>query len=153
LMKKAIVTFFLFLTVLFMVPSCGKKAPPFLRQREPLSARVVDLEGKWVGDDIVLRGIMREEGANPERKTITGLRVYYAEYPLASPPCEGCPLEFEGYRDFGREVLTDGGVEFTVKGKNKERIYYFKAHLMGDKGLVGPPSNIAKVVSGKAKDG
>ncbi|MBW2063963.1 MAG: hypothetical protein JRJ03_03410 [Deltaproteobacteria bacterium] len=106
---------------------------------------MIDLKGEWVGDDIILRGVIREGEGDAKRKAVTGLRVYYAEYPLSSPPCEGCPLEFDAHQDFGREVLTDGGVEFTVDGKSKDSIFYFKVHLLGDKGLVGPPSNIAKV--------
>lgn len=148
MLRKGALTLSLFVAIFAAIPSCGKKAPPFLTPKEPLSARVVDLKGEWEGDDIVLRGVIREEGANAKSKAIIGLRVYYAEYPLTSPPCEGCPLGFDAYEDFGKEVLADGGVDFTVKGKEKDRIYYFKVHLLGDKGLVGPPSNIAKVVSG-----
>ncbi|MBW1999668.1 MAG: hypothetical protein JRJ29_17110 [Deltaproteobacteria bacterium] len=127
------------------IQSCGKKAPPFLPPSEPLTARVIDLKGEWLGDDIVLKGVIREGERDAKGKAFMGLRVYYAEYPRGSLPCEGCPLKLDAYQDFGREALGDRGVECRLKGKEKDRVYYFKVHLVGDKGLMGPPSNIAKV--------
>lgn len=146
-MKKAVLTVSLFVVMFPLIPSCGKKAPPFLPAREPLSARVVALEGKWVGDDIQLRGGLAGPGENTKNSGITGIRVYYAEYPLISSPCEGCPLVFDAYEDFGDEVLTHRGFTCKVRGRRKDRVHYFRVHFLGDRGVMGPPSNVVKVVS------
>lgn len=133
------------LGILLTAPTCGKKGPPFLPQKE-LSVKVADLTGEWVEEYILLKGNIN--GLKETEKAmdlVKGCRVYYGEYTLDNPPCEGCPIEYHGYHGFGPEVVTEERFLCRVPGKIQKRIYYFKIHLIGSGGVIGPPSNRIRV--------
>ena len=133
----------LVLALVLLIPaSCGRKAKPFLPQKST-DARVVELKGAWQGGYVELKGSVA--GASGLESAVTGARVHYAVYPMADPPCDGCPIEFQGFHTFGTEVINDGRFSCNVPGALKGNIYYFEVQLAGDKGSLGPPSNRAKV--------
>jgi hypothetical protein len=119
--------------------ACGKKGDPFLPQKE-ISAKVSDLKGERENGDILLKGKISAPQA------LEGARVYYAQYPLENTPCEGCPIEYQGYHGFGAEVFTEGGFICKVPVKGLGQVYFFRVNLIGQEGGIGPPSDRVKVV-------
>jgi predicted small lipoprotein YifL len=134
----------LVLALMLMIPaSCGKKGDLFLPQKST-NARVVDLKGAWQEGYIELKGSVQAP-SGPD-SAVTGSRVYYAVYPVAEPPCDGCPIEYQGFHTYGPEVVREGRFFCKIPGAVKGNIYYFEVQLAGAKGGLGPASNRAKVV-------
>ena len=125
--------------ILIVTMTCGKKGDPFLPEKE-FPARVTDLEGEQQKEFIILRGKI----SGPEE--VEGARVYYAQYPLEKSPCEGCPINFQDYQEFGVQVVTGEGFLSRVPVKGQGEVYFFRVILMGPSGAVGPPSETVKVV-------
>ena len=124
---------------------CGKKGPPSI-PKEGFSAEVKDLSGAWAGDFIVLKGALQGiSGPEEAREMGLGCRVYYGAYDPVEPPCEGCPVRYHGYHEFGVEVVTADGFVCKVPGKRKDALYFFKVHLIGPNGELGPASNRVRV--------
>ena len=134
----------LVLVLMLLIPlSCGVKGKPFLSQKST-NARVVDLKGTWQGGYIELKGGVADS-SGPD-SAITGSRVHYAVYLVAEPPCDGCPIEYQGFHTYGPEAVQEGQFFCKIPGAVKGNIYYFEVQLAGAKGGLGPPSNRAKVV-------
>lgn len=126
--------------------SCGKKAPPFLPEKT-FNVRVSDLRGKCEGDSILLKAkISALNGAEMNAIQVKGARVYYAGYPLKNQPCEGCPLQYSAYREFGEEVADGRDFSCRVPIYSRGKVYFFKVRLIGPEGTLGPPSSTVKVV-------
>ena len=131
----------LFLGVLLMAVSCGKKAPPFLPTKD-FTVKITNLRGEWVAGVVLLKGdISGPMGSKKASELVKGCRVHYGQYPLKNPPCAGCPIEYGGFREFGPEAVTEGGLFCKVPARMKQQVYFFKVHLMGPDSTVGPPSN------------
>ncbi|RPJ22402.1 MAG: hypothetical protein EHM26_01575 [Desulfobacteraceae bacterium] len=134
----------LLLAFMLLIPaSCGRKARPSLPQKTT-SARVLDLKGAWQGEYVELKGSVSDSSGLDQ--AVTGARVHYAIYPVADPPCDGCPIEFQGFHTYGTEVIREERFFCKIPGALKGNIYYFEVQLTGDKGSPGPPSNRAKVI-------
>ena len=132
------------LVLLFLItPSCGKKGDPFLPQKTT-SARVLDLKGAWKDGYIELTGGVQDPSG--QELTVTGSRIQYAVYPVAEAPCDGCPIEYQGFYTYGPEVVREGRFLCRIPGALKGNLYYFEVQLLGAKGVLGPPSDRAKVV-------
>jgi predicted small lipoprotein YifL len=127
------------LGILMVTLGCGKKGDPFLPQKE-VFAKVTDLRGEREKGNILLRGEISAA------KEVEGARVYYAQYPLENPPCEGCPIEYLDHQSFGAEVFTEGGFLCKVPIKVRGQVYFFRVNLIGPDGEMGPPSETVKVV-------
>ena len=125
-------------------PSCGKKGDPFLA-RKSTSLRVVDLKAAWQGDYIELKGGVSDSPGTAGR-AVTGSRIHYAIYPAAEPPCDGCPIAFQGFHTYGPEVVQENRFLCKIPGALRGNIYYFEVQLAGEKGVLGPPSNQARVL-------
>jgi hypothetical protein len=119
--------------------SCGKKGDPFLPRKE-ISAKVTDLQGEREKGDILLRGKIRGP------KEVEGAKVYYAQYPLGKAPCEGCPIEYQGYQAYGADVVKEEGFLCRIPVKVRGQVYFFRVNLIGPGGEMGPPSETVKVV-------
>ena len=125
--------------------ACGKKGDPTIPQKG-FSAGVRDLAGAWDGNFIVLRGALEGvSGPADARDRVQGCRVYYGAYDPEEPPCEDCPVRYHGYHEFGVEVITGEGFDCNVPGKLRDTLYFFKVHLIGPEGQLGPPSNRIRV--------
>ena len=127
------------LAILVPTLACGKKGDPFLPQKE-VSAKVTDLRGEREKGNILLKGEIRGP------KGVQGARVYYAQFPLEDPPCEGCPIEYQGHQSFGAEVVTGEGFFCAFPVKDQRQVYFFRVNLIGPGGRMGPPSETVKVV-------
>ena len=101
---------------------------------------MTDLEGERQKEVIVLSGKI----SGP--KEVEGARVYYAQYPLEKSPCEGCPIEYQGYQAFGAEVVTEEGFLCRIPVKGQGQAYFFRVNLIGPSEAIGPPSDTVKVV-------
>lgn len=128
--------------LLLSLSSCGKKGNPVLIQ-ERFDARVADLKADQEESSVLLRGdvLIPENEAN----RVTGSRVYLAQYPFESPPCEGCPIEYQGYRAFGPEVIQDKRFFCRIPDIRRNQVYFFKAALVGPGGVQGPSSDFVRV--------
>jgi len=124
-----------------VLASCGKKGDPFLPAREPANM-VSGLEGTWNGENVLLTGRVKEPSKVREGE---GFRVYYAVYPLDDPPCDGCPIEYQGYQPFGREAVTGDVFSFAMPEIRRGNIYYFEVRVIGPDGSPGPPSKRVRV--------
>ncbi len=118
---------------------CGKKSAPNIPQ-EGFSAGIRNLSGTWQGAFIRLQAELEGSGDG-----VQGARVYYGAYDPAEPPCEGCPVRYHGYHEFGVEALEKGGFSCSIPGKRRDALYYFKVHLIGPEGGLGPASDRVRV--------
>ncbi|MBW1805005.1 MAG: hypothetical protein JRJ06_01300 [Deltaproteobacteria bacterium] len=132
------------LAFLLALWSCGKKAPPVFQEKEFFS-RVVDLRGEWIGEELYLKGALRGVEGSGSAASPVGCRLFYSKYPAENPPCSGCPIEYHGYHEFGQEVVETGDLSLRVPGGIKGGILFFKVHLLGPGGSVGPASNRVRV--------
>ncbi|MFO7783550.1 MAG: hypothetical protein ACQET7_00590 [Thermodesulfobacteriota bacterium] len=133
------------LAVLVAAGGCGKKGDPSVPGKG-FSAEVRELSGAWDGGFIVLWGDLAGiSGGQEAVERMQGARVYYAAYDPAEPPCEGCPVRYEGYHEFGVETITEEGFYCKIPGKRKDALYYFKVHLIGPEGARGPASERVRV--------
>jgi len=121
--------------------SCGKKGDPFLPSKETLG-QVTDFEGAWTGEEVLLTGRIQEPAELGEGRAC---RVYYAEYPEDRSPCDGCPVEYQGYRSFGSDIVNRGSFSFRMPEVRRGNVYFFEARLVGLDGSLGPPSNRVRV--------
>ena len=126
-----------------MFAACGKKGPPLLPKKDiPFS--VQDLTAEWKNGIVLFKGKVEAFGERTGLH-IQGCRIYHARYPLEKPPCEGCPIDYRGYRE-KKDVVLKGEKFFCELAMNKERgIHFFEVRLIGKRGTVGPPSNRIKV--------
>jgi len=131
------------LMVALIAPSCGKKGDPFLA-RKSTNIKVVDLKGAWQGDYIELMGGVSDSAGTADT-AVTGSRVHYAIYPAAEPPCDGCPIAFQGFHTYGPEVVREERFLCKIPGALRGNIYYFEVQLAGEKGVLGPASNRVRV--------
>ena len=127
-----------------ITPACGKKGPPTLPVRS-FSARVVDLKGERVGNDIVLKGNLTGLGGPEQEGSAPGVRVYFAQFPLENPPCADCPIEFQDFYNLGPEVIKEEGFSYRLKERPTGQTYFFRVHIIGPNGTLGPPSNQVQV--------
>ena len=139
---------FLLLTLLLVALACGKKAPPTLPKME-FPVRVVDLSGEWEEGNLYLKGdinTLKKPGGKGVNM-VKGCRVYYGQYTLENPPCAGCPIEYNGYHEFGPEVIKEGDFSCVVPGKTEGHVYFLKVSLIGPDGAAGPSSNTIRVAA------
>lgn len=127
------------------ITACGVKAPPSLpRQEFPL--KVEDLQSEWRNRNLYLSGFIsglkESEGV---LDLIKGCRLFYAGYSFKAQPCDGCPIDYHGFHDFGHEVISLNGLALEVPKKLIGEVSFFKVHLKGPKGTLGSASNIVKV--------
>lgn len=143
-LARFVLGFFL-LGGLLVTPACGKKGPPGL-PKKPYSVRVVGLKGERIGDDIVLEGDISAIGEPAGVRTITGVRVNSAQYPLESPPCADCPIEYHDHYNLGTEVIIGEKFFYRLPERAKGQIYFFRVNIIGPEGASGPPSNQVQVI-------
>jgi hypothetical protein len=139
----------IFLTIpviLLAIASCGKKASPFLSQ-SPFFVKVNDLTGEWNKGEMLLKGsILPSLESGDTADIVKGARVYYAQYPFEDAPCAECPVTFHGYEVFDQEVIVEGDFLCPMPAIEQGMVYFFKIHLMGEEGAMGPPSNRVRIV-------
>jgi hypothetical protein len=111
------------------------------------SAGVNNLTGEWDQGEILLKGsILPSQESGETADSVKGARVYYAQYSLEDAPCAECPVTFHGYHALDQEVIVGGGFLCRMPGNNQGEVYFFKVHLMGAQGAMGPPSNTVRVI-------
>ena len=79
--------------------ACGKKGP-LVYVVQKLEMQVKQLSATLDGGRIHLQGTVTGMDSLSEKDFANiGCKVFLALYPLNSPPCEGCPLKYELYRE------------------------------------------------------
>ena len=135
-----------FLAVVLMIFSgCGRKGPPFLSEQKDLTVRVDQLEGTWKDKFLVLKGLI--QGDDTSLALITGCRVYYVWYSLDRPPCDGCPIEMNNFRDITDQIISDGQFECRLPAFKQKGICFVMVRIMEKEGSLGPASSRIKVIS------
>ena len=134
--------FCLVLGMALLMPSCGKKGPPFL-PKEPFDVRVRDLRGEAKEGSVFLKG---QVVGTKEGDSVQGARVDYAQYPVDEPPCDGCPIQYRGSYNFGPEVITETGFYCEAPVDLRGQLCFFRVYLIGPDDAVGPVSNTVRVV-------
>jgi hypothetical protein len=141
-----LLAFLFILGSVLIIAACGKKAPPFLSEND-FHAGVNHLSGEWDEGEILLKGpISPPLESGKDADIIRGARIYYAQYPLENAPCDDCPIEFHGFDTLDQEVIIEGDFRYCVPGKEQGNVYFFKVHLMGAEGTMGPPSNTVRII-------
>ena len=137
---------FLFIPVILLaIAACGKKAPPFLPQ-SAFTVRVNDLIGEWDKGEILLKGpILPSLESEETADSVKGARVYYAQYSLEDAPCADCPVPFHEYEIFDQEVIVEGDFLCHMPCKDQGTVYFFRVHLIGAQGAMGPPSKTVRI--------
>jgi hypothetical protein len=137
---------FLSIPLIFLVfAACGKKAPPFLRESR-LSIGVSHLTGEWDKGEILLKGsILPSLESGETADLVKGARVYYAQYPLKEAPCAECPVAFQGYDTLDQEVIAEGDFLCRMPANEQGHVYFYRVHLIGAEGAMGPPSNTVRI--------
>ena len=146
-MKRKLASFFVIFGVVLLVSSgCGKKGPPFIPQKA-FSLKVDKLRSELKDSFVVLKGqIVSPPGKRNDISDVTGCRVYHSWYAPEDPPCEGCPIDYPGYQEIKGEMHSGEIFSCELSLKKRNGIHFFKVHLIGQKGVVGPPSNRAKLI-------
>lgn len=137
------------IVLIFSMNACGKKAPPFIEKKK-FSVKVSGLKADRIGKEIVLKGSLK--GNKESISVIKEGRVYYAQYPANDPPCEDCPIRYQGYDIFGPEIIKGNSFLCKFPTKPGEHIYYLKVYLIGPEGSQGPGSErimIKKIRNGE----
>ena len=145
-MKKR--NYFILIAVAFgliLILSCGRKGPPFIPKKQ-VPHRVKELKGEWVKDGVLLRGkVSGSRDEEDEGLEITGCKVYYAWYSTEDAPCEGCPINFEELRNIRGDVVKGSRFECLIPDIMKKGVHFFRVHLIGSNGEIGPGSNSVKM--------
>ena len=125
--------------------ACGVKAPPSLPTHEFLF-KVDVLRSEWKDGDLYLSGSINDmKGSDDKLDLVKGCKLYYATYSSKAQPCTGCPIDFHGFYEFWREVISSEGLTLNVPKKAIGQVSFFKVHLIGPKGAVGPSSNTVRI--------
>jgi len=120
--------------------SCGKRGDPFIPPPQGEDLRVTGLRGEWKGEFVLLSGRVREPIGE-----VAGLRAYYAAYPLDQAPCEGCPIQYQGFQSFGPDVIKGNGFSCRIADIRPGNVYFFEVRVLGPGGGLGPGSNRVQV--------
>jgi hypothetical protein len=127
------------------ISACGIKAPPALPTQE-FTLKIQDLRSEWRQGDLYMVGLVNgSEGSANNIDLIKGCRLYYANYSRNAQPCSGCPIDYHGFYEFGRDVISSKQFSAEVPKKLMGQISFFKVHLIGSNGAIGPSSNAVRV--------
>ena len=125
---------------------CGKKAPPFLPQKEDFRVKVDQLEGAWEDRSVILKGVVIQ-GDDESSPLITGCRVYYVWHPLDRPPCEGCPVEMTRFRVITSKMINDNQFKCRMPAFKQKGICFIMVRITEKEGRLGPASDRIKLIS------
>jgi len=142
--RKGILLVTLGVSLLALI-TCGKKAPPFLPEKI-MPLKVAKLEAASEKGNVVLRGsIVDPEGKSRKGDDVIGCRVYHARYPVDDPPCEGCPITYDGFKVIKGEVTKEKEFYCPLPEMETKGIHFFEVRLIGKNGAIGTASNRAKL--------
>lgn len=131
--------------IFLVVVACGKKGPPFLPESN-IPFRVQELNAELKNGTVILRGsVLGFREQKSDRSRVEGCRVYHAWYALEKPPCDGCPVDYSGYREIKDEVLRGENFFCEVTLNTKKGVHFFEVRLIGQSSEIGPPSNRIKL--------
>jgi hypothetical protein len=148
LKKGQRIRIFLVLAVFVCSSACGKKAPPFLPDKD-LSLRVEQLTAERQGGKIFLKGKVVNVKSRPAPESdLGGCNVYYAFYAPDNLPCEGCPIAYRLFGEIRQPVVAQGRFVCQISVEEKPGVHFFEVRLVGPGGEVGPSSDKARLTIG-----
>jgi len=95
--------------LVFLLPGCGKKAPPVPPQQKPVPA-VSDLKHSIDGDMLTLTWTI-PKGKEKEKTAPDGFIVYRYKRPLSDSPCKKCPKLFQKVSDIPVDITADNTID------------------------------------------
>ncbi|MEA3435844.1 MAG: hypothetical protein U9R43_05215 [Thermodesulfobacteriota bacterium] len=91
--------------LLFLLPGCGKKAPPVPPQQKPVPA-VSDLKYSIDGNMLTLTWTIPKEKGKVKTPS-DGFIVYRYKRPISDSPCKNCPKLFKKMSDITTDIPID----------------------------------------------
>ncbi len=132
--------------LVFLLPGCGKKAPPVPPRQKPVPA-VSDLKYNIDGDILTLAWTIPK---GKEKAIPDGFIVYRYKRPVSDSPCKNCPKLFQKVSDIPADITPDIMIDAPgYENKNIEYreeiekgfVYTYKVVLYAKNGVAGADSN------------
>ncbi len=110
----------LIIILVFLLPGCGKKAPPVPQRQKPVPA-VSDLKYSIDGDILTLTWTI-PKGKEKAKTVFNGFIVYRSKRPISDSPCKNCPKLFQKVSDIPADITTD--IKIDAPGYENNNIEY-----------------------------
>lgn len=128
----------------FLLPGCGKKAPPVPPQQKSVPA-VSDLKHSIDSDMLTLTWTI-PKGKEKEKTVPDGFIVYRYKRPISDSPCKNCPKLFQKVSDIPAYITNDASAYETKNIEHSEKIekgfvYTYKVVLYTKSGAQSQDSN------------
>ncbi|MBW2607508.1 MAG: hypothetical protein JRD05_07695 [Deltaproteobacteria bacterium] len=134
----------LIIILVFLLPGCGKKAPPIPPRQKPVPA-VSDLKYSIDGDILTLAWTI-PKGKEKAKTAPDGFIVYRSKRPISDSPCKNCPKLFQKVSDIPADIKIDApgyenkNIEYREEIE-KGFVYTYKVVLYTKSGVAGADSN------------
>ena len=134
----------LIIILVFLLPGCGKKAPPIHPRQKPVPA-VSDLKYSIDGDILTLTWTI-PKGKEKAKTAPDGFIVYRSKRPISDSPCKNCPKLFQKVSDIPADIKIDApgyenkNIEYREEIE-KGFVYTYKVVLYTKSGVAGADSN------------
>ncbi len=115
--------------LVFLLPGCGKKAPPIPPRQKPVPA-VSDLKYNIDGEILTLTWTIPKGKEKVETAT-DGFIVYRYKRPISDSPCKNCPKLFQKMSDIPVDITPE--IKIDAPGYETKNIEY---HEEVEKGFV-----------------
>jgi len=110
----------LIIILVFLLPGCGKKAPPIPPRQKPVPA-VSDLKYSIDGDILTLAWTI-PKGKEKAKSAFNGFIVYRSKRPISDSDCKNCPKLFQKVSDIPVDITADNTID--APGYENKNIEY-----------------------------
>ena len=110
----------LIIILVFLLPGCGKKAPPVPPRQKPVPA-VSDLKYSIDGDILTLTWTI-PKGKEKAKTAFNGFIVYRSKRPISDSDCKNCPKLFQKVSDIPVDITADNTID--APGYENKNIEY-----------------------------
>ena len=126
--------------LVFLLPGCGKKAPPVPPRQKPVPA-VSDLKYSIDGDTLTLTWTI-PKGKEKVKSVPDGFIVYRYKRPILDSPCKNCPKLFKRVSDITKDSTGYGNKNIEYREEiEKGFVYTYKVVLYTKSGAQSQDSN------------
>jgi hypothetical protein len=115
---KSLIPLIIFLV--FLLPGCGKKAPPVPPRQKPVPA-VSDLKYGIDGNILTLTWTIPKE-KEKTKSAFNGFIVYRSKRPISDSDCKNCPKLFQKVSDIPADITPD--ITIDAPGYENKNIEY-----------------------------
>jgi hypothetical protein len=106
--------------LVFLLPGCGKKAPPVPPRQKPVPA-VNDLKYGIDGNILTLTWTIPKE-KEKAKSAFNGFIVYRSKRPISDSDCKNCPKLFQKVSDIPVDITADNTID--APGYENKNIEY-----------------------------